>query len=124
MKRIRWFFPALALMALLPLLAGCGGKKKDAEMTDAELGLNAQQASGRQIYKMYCASCHYAYSSAGSQGPSMKGLFKRKYLPSGLPANDRFVRQTVVAGRNMMPPAGSVLNPQQLDDLMAYLHTL
>lgn len=93
-------------------------------MTDAQLNLNPQQARGRQIYNADCASCHYAYSSAGSQGPSMQGLFKKKFLPSGLPVNDRFVRQTIVSGRGMMPPVGARLTSQQLDDLMAYLHTL
>lgn len=102
-------------------LAGCG---KAPPKTDAELGLNPQQASGRRVFQRYCASCHHAYSSAGSMGPSLKGLFRRRYLPSGLPANNRFVEGTIVGGRGMMPPVGRELTEQQLNDLMAYLHTL
>jgi mono/diheme cytochrome c family protein len=105
---------------LLPL-AGCG---KAPEKSDAELGLNAQQADGRRVFQMYCASCHHAYSTAGSQGPGLAGLFRKKYLPSGLPTNDRFVGQTIMGGRGMMPPVGTELNQQQFEDLMAYLHTL
>ncbi|HVB98650.1 MAG TPA: cytochrome c [Candidatus Dormibacteraeota bacterium] len=107
--------------ALLFLLAGCG---KAPPKTDAQLGLNAQQASGRGVFQTDCASCHHAYSSAGSMGPSLKGLFRKRYLPSGLPANNRFVEQTIVVGRGMMPPAGGGLSEQQLADLVAYLHTL
>lgn len=109
--------------ALVVLLAGCGGKDLSKE-TNAQLGLNAQQSAGRAIFNSDCAVCHYAYSSSGSKGPSLKGLFRKKYLPSGLPANDRFVEQTIVGGRGMMPAQGAVLTDQQLSDLMAYLHTL
>ena len=104
------------------MLTGCG---KDPEtQTDAELGLNAQQSHGHRIYKIYCASCHSAYSSKGSKGPSMKGLYKKQYLPSGLLANDQFVQQSIVRGRRMMPPLGNSLSQEEVDDVIAYLHTL
>ena len=106
---------------LLAMLAGCGDAP---EKTDAELGLNAQQASGRRVYQSYCAACHKAYSSSGMKGPGLKRLFGKPFLPSGLPANDRFVRQSVVGGRGMMPPLGDSVTEQQLSDLLAYLHTL
>lgn len=103
-------------------MTGCG---KDPErQTDAELGLNFQQAHGRRVYERYCLLCHSAYSSQGRKGPSLKGLYKRQYLPSGLIANDQFVMQSIVHGRNMMPALGNSITQQQLDDLMAYLHTL
>jgi len=107
--------------ALLTIIAGCGDS---APKTDAQLGLNAQQASGRRVFEHYCAACHNAYSSSGSKGPSLKGLYKKQFLPSGLPANNRFVEQTIVNGRGMMPAEGDALDQQQLDDLIAYLHTL
>ncbi len=111
----------LVSAALLVSLSGCASSKPK---TDAELGLNQQQASGRQIFQAYCSSCHHAYSSTGSTGPSLKGLFRKKYLPSGLPANDRFVLQTIAGGRGMMPSFGGTLTEQQISDLLAYLHTL
>lgn len=106
---------------LLPMLAGCG---KAPERTDAELGLNKQQARGRSVFQAHCALCHHAYSTAGLRGPSLAKLFHRRYLPSGLPANNRFVEETIQRGRGMMPPQGGVLTEQELADLMAYLHTL
>jgi mono/diheme cytochrome c family protein len=111
----------LAGALLLVILAGCGDAL---EKTDAELSLNAQQASGRRVYQSYCAACHKAYSSSGMKGPGLKRLFGKPFLPSGLPANDRFVRQSVVGGRGMMPPLGDSVTEQQLSDLLAYLHTL
>jgi mono/diheme cytochrome c family protein len=107
--------------ALLAFVVGCG---EPAPKTDAELGLTTQQASGRRIFERDCAACHNAYSSSGSKGPSLKGLYKRQFLPSGLPANDRFVEQTIVSGRGMMPALGDPITEEQLDNLVAYLHTL
>jgi len=104
------------------LAAGCG---KDPELqSDAELGLNAQQAHGRRVFKIYCAVCHSAYSSKALKGPSMEGLYKKQSLPSGLLASDRFVEQTIVHGRKMMPPMESSLTPEEVEDVIAYLHTL
>ena len=112
--------PLLAL-ALVPL-AGCG--KDRSQMSDAELGLNAQQASGRRVYNIDCLSCHPAYSSHGNKGPGLKGLYKKEYLPSGLTATDEHVEQSILRGRNMMPRFGDQLDQQQVQDLIAYLRTL
>jgi mono/diheme cytochrome c family protein len=101
---------------------GCG--KDPALKTDAELGLNPQQAQGRRVFQLYCGVCHTAYTSKPLKGPSMKGVLQKQYLPSGLVANDRFVEQTILRGRNMMPPMGNSLSQQQIEDVIAYLHTL
>ncbi len=112
----------LCNFVFLTFLAGCSDD--NSAKTDAELGLNAQQSSGRHLYQQNCAACHDAHSVPGQNGPSLKGILKKPFLPSGLPANERFVRQTILSGRNMMPAVGSSFTQQQLDDLLAYLHTL
>jgi mono/diheme cytochrome c family protein len=43
---------------------------------------------------------------------------------SGLPANDERIAEIVKFGRSKMPGYGQVLTQQQIDDLLAYLHTL
>jgi mono/diheme cytochrome c family protein len=92
--------------------------------SDAELGLNPQQASGRHVYDQYCATCHEAYSSRSLRGPSLEGVFKKPFMPSGAPANDDRMGEVISLGRSKMPAFGRVLNQQQMDDLLAYLHTL
>ncbi len=111
----------LALLALV-LLAGCdsGGEKK----SSAELGLNPQQARGRKLYDAYCINCHKAYSSGGRHGPSLMGLYKKRELPSGAPANDTRGAEIILKGNIAMPGFGRTLDQQQLDDLLSYLHTL
>lgn len=118
-------FLALYLFASLVTLLFLCGCEAERRKSDAELGLNPQQMTGRRIYDNYCDRCHAPYSTRGRQGPSMKEVFKRQYLPmSGMPANDDRVSDIVRLGRNKMPGFGQVLSPQQVDDLLAYMHTL
>jgi len=110
------------LLLILFALSACDVERRK---SDAELGLSPQQAAGRHIYDSYCDRCHAPYSSRGRQGPSMKGVFKKQYLSmSGMPANDDRVSDIVRMGRDKMPAYGQVLNQQQIQDLLAYLHTL
>jgi mono/diheme cytochrome c family protein len=107
---------------LLFTLTGCEVERRK---SDAELGLNPQQAAGRRVYDAYCDRCHAPYSSKNRQGPSLKGMFKKQYLEeSGLPANDDRVTDIIQLGRDKMPGFGQVLDQRQIDDLLAYLHTL
>jgi mono/diheme cytochrome c family protein len=107
---------------LLAIAAGCEADRS--KMSDTELGLSAQQASGRRVYNVYCLGCHPAYSSHGDKGPGLKNLYKKQYLPSGLTPTDEHVEQSIDRGRNMMPRFDDVLSPDELQALMAYLHTL
>jgi mono/diheme cytochrome c family protein len=112
------------LVALLTLAMFCGC---DAERrkSDAELGLNPQQSAGRKIYDSHCDRCHEPYSTRGKKGPGLKGVFQNKYLSlSGLPANDERVSDIIRLGRNEMPAYSQTLSPQDVQDLLAYMHTL
>jgi mono/diheme cytochrome c family protein len=103
-------------------LAGCNTQLRK---SDAELGLNAQQAAGRKVYNQYCDRCHEPYSSRGKKGPSLQGLFKRQFMrKSSLPATNERVNEIVLYGRSTMPGFGQVLSQAQVQDLLAYLHTL
>jgi mono/diheme cytochrome c family protein len=93
--------------------------------SDAELGLNPQQISGRKIYDNYCDRCHRPYSTKGRKGPGLKGVFQNKFLPqTGLPANDERVTDIIRNGRKDMPGYSQVLSSQDVADLLAYMHTL
>jgi mono/diheme cytochrome c family protein len=110
------------IMLAFLTLAGCDVERRK---SDAELGLNRQQAAGRKLYDNYCDRCHEPYSSRGKKGPSLKGVFKREYLSeSGLPANDERVGEIIKNGRAKMEGFGRVMTDQQIKDLLAYLHTL
>jgi mono/diheme cytochrome c family protein len=115
---------SLLVVLVLVALAALAGCEAEPRKSDAELGLNAQQARGRRVYDARCAECHYAYSTRDLRGPSMHGLFQKKFMTSGIPANDERVIDIIEMGRAKMPGFQNKLTVDQVADLMAYLHTL
>lgn len=100
-------FPALIMTA-------CSNEKSSA----------AQIARGKDIFDTSCAPCHVSNSvPLPTQPPDLDGLFKKSTLPSGAPATDSQVRKTITEGRGVMPPFGPVIHDEDMDALIAYLHT-
>jgi mono/diheme cytochrome c family protein len=102
------------------VVAGCKSVAPPTPLID----LNAQQTHGHAVFQTRCGACHYDRRSDALHGPALLGIFKKPFLPSGAPANDERVTATIVHGRNLMPAVGNTMDQQDLDDLMAYLHTL
>jgi mono/diheme cytochrome c family protein len=120
-SRLKFFVGALVVLALA-MFSGCDVERRK---SDAELGLNPQQSAGRKIYDSHCDRCHEPYSTRGKKGPGLKGMFQNKYLPlSGLPANDERVSDIIRLGRKEMPGYSQTLSSSDVQDLLAYLHTL
>jgi mono/diheme cytochrome c family protein len=118
-------YPSLRTFAVLLAILWLAGCDVERRKSDAELGLDPQQAAGRKLYDKYCDRCHEPYSSHGKKGPSLKGIFKHQYLSlSGLPANDERVTDIIKYGRAKMEGFNQVMTEQQVKDLLAYLHTL
>ncbi len=111
---------AAGLLGLM-LLAGCGPKLPPSKPLAA---LTPVEHAGREVYVERCGGCHYPNSSAPLHGPGLYAVLRNQYLPSGAPANDDTVANAIVRGRGMMPAFGRTLDEQQLEDLLAYLHTL
>ena len=86
--------------------------------------LNAQQMHGHDVFQAHCAQCHYDRQDKPLHGPPMLGVFKKPTLPSGAPANDERVTATILHGHGLMPAMGNTMNRQDIEDLLAYLHTL
>ena len=127
-KNLQWQVRRGTLSAALMAgvtLAGSLACNVERRKSDAELGLNPEQAAGRRIYDAECDRCHEPYSTRGKKGPGLKGVFQHKYLSlSGLPANDERVTDIIRLGRNEMPGYSQKLNAQDIQDLLAYLHTI
>lgn len=113
---------ALTTLCVLGFISiGCGPSlapsKPISQLTPGEL-------EGHAVFVHYCAGCHYANSQDPLHGPGLEGVFRKRYLPSGAPANDVRVNDVIERGRGMMPAFGNTLDEQQLAQLLAYLHTL
>jgi mono/diheme cytochrome c family protein len=110
---------ALALIGTM-LIAGCKQLPQPTPLNE----LNAQQTRGYYVFQQHCRTCHSDRVSQPLYGPALRGVFKKKYLPSGAPANDDRVAATIINGYGIMPAQGRTMSDQNLKDLMAYLHTL
>lgn len=116
---------SLRIVILVAALLSSVACDVERRKSDAALGLNPQQAAGRKIYDAECDRCHEPYSTRGKKGPALKGVFQHKYLSlSGLPANDERVSNIIRLGRNEMPGYSQKLSGQDIQNLLAYLHTL
>jgi mono/diheme cytochrome c family protein len=102
------------------VLTGCKSTPKPEPLSE----LNAQQTRGHAVFQTRCAVCHYDRQPGALHGPSLLGVFKKQELPSGAAATDERVTATIVHGRNLMPPMSGDMAPGDMDDLLAYLHTL
>jgi mono/diheme cytochrome c family protein len=86
--------------------------------------LTPQEAEGKHLYQARCAHCHEDNDLALKIiPPDLHGIFNRKTLPSGVPANDEAVRQNVLTGKGMMPAFAGRFTDEQMAALLAYLHT-
>lgn len=83
---------------------------------------NAQQARGAAVFQQYCARCHYATNTHSLHGPGLQALTKLQSMPSGAPPTDERLTDVILHGHGMMP--ATALSDSQLQDLLAYLHTL
>jgi mono/diheme cytochrome c family protein len=81
-----------------------------------------QEASGALIYQQKCARCHYPNNTHPLNGPGLQALTKLPAMPSGAPPTDERLTAVTLHGRQMMP--ATPLDDQQMQDLLAYLHTL
>lgn len=108
--------PALIVMEL----SGCHHLPPSKPLSE----LTPRESAGRQVFLDQCARCHYPDSDRGLRGPGLLGLFRQPYLRSGVAANDQRVTDLILRGRNIMPAFGNRISENQLEDLMAYLHTL
>ena len=120
-KPARFAFLFASILIAIAFFAACNAEPRK---TDAELGLNPEQAYGRRVYDARCTECHYAYSKRNLRGPSLAGLFQQPYMKNGMPANDDRVTDIILWGRAKMPGFQQKLTAQQLEALMTYLHTL
>jgi mono/diheme cytochrome c family protein len=102
------------------LIAGCKQLPQPTPLNQ----LNAQQTRGYYVFQQHCRTCHSDRISQPLYGPALRGVFKKKYLPSGAPANDQRVTATIINGYSIMPSQGRTMSQQEIDDVIAYLHTL
>ncbi len=104
---------ALAACALI-IPAGCHNQS----------ALTPQQEEGKRLFDTGCAHCHEQNDlHLKKVPPNLHGLFNHTTLPDGAPATDAAVKQILLAGKGLMPSFAYQMTQEQMDALLAYLHT-
>ena len=103
----------VAACLALALLFACSSGPNKYKLTDAQLGLTPQQARGRHLFDTYCLRCHESYTTEKRQAMPLKGIYRKMWMPTGMPVNDVNMADVIVYGKRTM-----------LQALLAYLHTL
>ena len=109
----RLVLPALILVALALLTAGCGGKKSDSASGDKGAGSGTP---GAEVFAdAGCASCHTmeAAGAKGTVGPNLDELRP----------NEQTVKRQVTNGGNGMPAFKSKLSPTEIQQVAAFVST-
>jgi mono/diheme cytochrome c family protein len=99
---MRNWFPAtvVLLVCALPALGSSRG----------------QRAHGAALFACSgCQHCHTIHNVGGHRGPDLSGVGRRKSKAA--------IRQQIVYGSKVMPAFGEVLEPGELNDLIAYLRS-
>ena len=86
--------------------------------------LNAVQMAGHDVFQAKCAQCHDDRTDDAKNGPSLLGTFKKPSLHSGAAATDERVTSTILHGHGLMPAMGNRMDDEQVQEVLAYLHTL
>ena len=95
--------------------AASGGSKSSA----------AAVARGKDVFEKKCALCHNADSDVKKIGPGLKGLSKRgTFSVNNNKVTTESLKTWIENGDSLMPPFKEVLEPAQINDVVAYVKTL
>ena len=97
------------------------------EMTPAS-PRNTPVERGRAAYFKHCVACHSPDTDDYIAGLSMQSYFKKPptKLSDGtlFPRTDAAIRELIEKGTTNMPPLSKGMTPQEIEDVLSYLHTL
>lgn len=108
----------MAAAGFVVVISGC----KSLPPSKPESQFTTQEARGQIVYKAKCARCHNATNTKPLNGPGLQALTKVKAMPSGAPPNDERMTDRILHGYGTMP--STQISDEQLQDLLAYLHTI
>ncbi len=120
---MRFFWACLLAIGLGITAAAASGCRQTSPPLPLDQ-LNAQQNQGHAVFQTRCAACHNDRIDQPRNGPALLGIFKKPSLHSGAAATDERVTATVMHGHGAMPAMGAQVGDQDMQDLLAYLHTL
>lgn len=100
-------------------LIGCSGTRSGGSREATQVNLQ-----GQEVYQRVCAQCHDATDlHLLKDPPRLDGLFRKQTFPSGAPASDEELRNVILHGRGIMPPFEQVVDGDEVNAIIQYMHT-
>ena len=100
-------------------LIGCSGTRSGGNQQATQAVLQ-----GQEVYQRVCAQCHDATDlHLLKDPPRLDGLFRKQTFPSGARASDEELRNVILHGRGIMPPFEQVVDGDEVNALIQYMHT-
>jgi mono/diheme cytochrome c family protein len=82
----------------------------------ASASSKSQREHGAAVFSSSgCQHCHTIRNVGGHRGPDLSSVGRTK--------NETEIRTQIVGGSKVMPAFGDLLQPSELDDLVAYLRS-
>ena len=112
-----------AILFSSSMAASLHAQNKPAVSTAVSVKLSEQETRGEGLFLQRCSICHLPrklkFGSPATAGPGLGGLFK-----DAGPADLKVLRGIILKGSPNMPGFQYGLEPNQVDDLIAFLKTL
>lgn len=118
----------LLVFVLVALPAKISAQSKPTAPFEPSSSLSDQEKRGKHIFLQRCSLCHLAEYTKEADwtesaalppfGPRLAGLLK-----NATPEMERLVREITLKGTQKMPGFQYGLEPQKIDDLIAYMKT-
>jgi mono/diheme cytochrome c family protein len=110
---VKRFFPYVALLILISMVPRVA-------QTQTNSAAKQHASNGQQVFIQKCMACHSVNKDQVMTGPSLwSETSKSPHKKS--PAQ---IRTIIQDGKGKMPPWKTILTPDQVDDVIAYLRTL
>jgi len=110
---------ATALVAVVAMIVFAGIPTSQAQISSVHPP-SPKVRAGQETFEKTCLQCHATVEGQVSFGPNLHGVMKPPH-PRKTPAD---VKVLLKSGKGKMPAFGDKLTPTDVDNLIAYLHTL
>ncbi len=111
----------LTLLVAVPALSAMSSEAgKPVDKVSATAYSPANVKAGQEVFMKRCFACHSVAEGEMRLGPSLYHEMQGK-PPKKTAAQ---AREQILNGKNKMPPFKDILTPEEVDHVIAYLHSL
>lgn len=115
---------AVAAALTICVISGVAQSARTSPGSNAAAATSVQMVSeGKILFRLHCASCHYAESRAQKISVGLKGLYGRGFS-NGRKVTDVGLAKWIEEGGKDMPGFNDTLKPEQVRALISYIKTL